>query len=112
MWRAGKQAGEGGALPPSARIPAQATRAHAFTRTLTLTLTRAHLHTPQRAQGEVEGLRAEVRERVAAQEGLRRSAACITNFLNPMWLKVHAQMVIAAEKKAAAKAGKDKGKKK
>jgi hypothetical protein len=62
-------------------------------------------------QGEVEAIKAEIKERVAAEEGLRRSAACITNFLNPMWALVHKQMLLAAEKKAAAKAGKD-GKKK
>jgi hypothetical protein len=61
----------------------------------------------------VEVLRAAVRERAAGQEALARTAACITSFLGPMWLKVHAQQVLAAEKKAAAKAGKDgKGKKK
>ncbi len=69
-----------------------------------------HAPTARPLQGEVEALRGELRERLALQEVLKHSAASITTFLSPMWVKVHTQLVIAAEKKAAAKAGKDKKK--
>jgi hypothetical protein len=60
-------------------------------------------------QAASEALKANAGEIVALESAKARAATTIAAFLGPMWLKTS---TFLAEKAAAAKAGKDAGKKK
>jgi len=73
------------------------------------TLPHTHAQTRALPQAASEALKADAGEVVALEATKARAATTIAAFLAPMWLKAS---VFLQEKAAAAKAGKDAGKKK